>query len=159
MIQSELTNLYLIFAGPDEENLASEILQLTYPKCNQIRFVGPVSKPEDFFAAANFLCLPSHREGFGLVTIEAAAAGIPTLASRIYGITDAVIDGVTGILHKPGDLADIVKGMQEMMQVTTCQKMGVAAKNRALEMFSTSRLVKAQLDYYQTLIENHRNHA
>ena len=158
-LQSEPTNLYIVFAGPDEEDLTGQILQLASSRGSQVRFVGSVNNPEDFFASSDFLCLPSYREGFGLVTIEAAAVGIPTLASRIYGITDAVIDGVTGILHEPGDSASLAKGLQDMtMHPKICQAMGDAAKSRALELFSTSRIVKAQFSYYQSLIQKYRSH-
>ena len=158
-LQSDVTNLYVVFVGPDEEDLAGQILELASSRSNQVRFVGSVNNPEDFFAAADFLCLPSYREGFGLVTIEAAAVGIPTLASHIYGITDAIVDGVTGILHHPGDLVGIAEGLQEMMYVKNRQAMGDAAKSRALELFPTSRIVDAQLSYHQSLIQKYRSHA
>jgi len=158
-LQSDVTNLYVVFVGPDEEDLAGQILELASSRSNQVRFVGSVNNPEDFFAAADFLCLPSYREGFGLVTIEAAAVGIPTLASHIYGITDAIVDGVTGILHQPGDLVGIAEGLQEMMYVKSRQAMGDAAKSRALELFPTSRVVRALLLYYQTLIQEYKSHA
>ena len=160
MLQSAPNNLYVLFVGPDEEGLVDRILELVSPRNNQVRFVGSVDNPEDFFAAADFLCLPSYREGFGLVTIEAAAAGIPTLASRIYGITDAIVDGVTGILHEPGDFVGIAKGLQEMTVDSEKRKeMGNIAKIRALELFSTSRIVGAQLSYFQSLIQKYRSHA
>jgi glycosyltransferase involved in cell wall biosynthesis len=159
-LRSELTNLYVVFVGPDEEDLADQIFQLTLSRVKQLRFVGAVNNPEDFFAAANFLCLPSYREGFGLVIIEAAAVGIPTLASRIYGITDAIVDGVTGILHEPGDLAGIAEGLRLMTtHPKKRQLMGEAAQKRALELFPTSRIVSAQLSYYHSLIHNYRSHA
>ncbi len=50
-------------------------------------------------AGADIFILPSHREGFGSTVIEAAATGIPAIASRIYGLTDAVQDGETGYLR------------------------------------------------------------
>lgn len=157
--QSDLNDLYLVFVGPDEDGLREEIRLITNLRDNYVRFVGSVNNPESFFAAADFLCLPSYREGFGLVIIEAAAVGIPTLASRIYGITDAVIDGVTGILHQPGDLVGIAKGLQEMMDAKVCKAMGDAAKKRALELFPTSRIVEAQLTFYQSLIQKYQSHA
>ena len=159
LLEPEKTNIYLVLVGPDEEQLAPQILQLASSKRNQLRFVGSVSNPEDFFAAADFLCLPSYREGFGLVTIEAAAAGIPTLASRIYGITDAIIDGVSGILHEPGDIVGIVNGLHEMMDVNVRKSLGDTAKERAIELFQSSRIVEAQLRYYQSLIQEHQSHA
>ena len=45
---------------------------------------------------ANVLCLPSHREGFGTVVIEAASCGLPTLASKIYGLYDSISENKTG---------------------------------------------------------------
>jgi glycosyltransferase involved in cell wall biosynthesis len=159
-LESEVTNLYVLFVGPDEERLIDQILQLTSYRRNQLRFVGHVNNPEDFIAAADFLCLPSYREGFGLVTIEAAAVGIPTLASRIYGITDAIIDGVTGILHEPGDLAGIAEGLSAMTAIPETRiSMGDAAQKRALKLFPTSRVINAQLSYYKSLIQKYRNHA
>jgi len=159
-LQSEINNLYAVFVGPDEENLVEQISELASSRGDKLRLVGSVNNPEDFFAAADFLCLPSYREGFGLVTIEAAAVGIPTLASRIYGITDAVVDGVTGILYEPGDLVGLSKGLQEMlMDPIMRREMGNAAKNRALELFPSSRVVDAQLHYYQSLIQKYRDHA
>jgi len=155
-----LNNLYLLFVGPDEDNLKAKILELVASKRNYVRFVGSVNNPEDFLSAADFLCLPSYREGFGLVIIEAAATGIPTLASRIYGITDAIVHGVTGILHEPGNSTEIEMGLQEMAKNRkSCQAMGEAAQKRALELFSTSRVVNAQLDYYKSLIQRYESHA
>jgi len=158
--QLELTNLYVVFVGPDEEGLSNQILELASLKSNQIRFVGAVNNPQDFFAAADFLCLPSYREGFGLVTIEAAATGIPTLASRIYGTTDAIVDGVTGILHEPRDIVGIAEGLRTMTIFPKARlSMGIAAHKRALELFPTSRIVSAQLSYYCSLFHNYRGHA
>lgn len=160
-LDSRINNLYLVFVGPDEDCLREQILHLVASRKSQVRFVGSVNNPEDFFAAADFLCLPSYREGFGLVTIEAAAIGIPTLASRIYGITDAIVDGVTGILHEPGDLAGIAAGLRTMIVSPEIRlSMGGAAQKRALELFPASRIVNAQLSYYQSLILKHnKTHA
>ena len=158
--QLELTNLYIVFVGPDEEGLSNQILELAGLKSNQIRFVGAVNNPQDFFAAADFLSLPSYREGFGLVTIEAAATGIPTLASHIYGITDVIVDRVTGILHEPGDLVGIAEGLRTMTIFPKARlSMGIAAQKRALELFPTSRIVSAQLSYYRSLFHNYKGHA
>ena len=92
----------LLLVGPDESGYAS--LSQTEPRIDCVGYSDSVA---DFMAAADILCLPSHREGFGSVLIEAGAVGLPVVASRIYGITDAVIDGKTGLLHRPKDIDDL----------------------------------------------------
>jgi glycosyltransferase involved in cell wall biosynthesis len=140
--------------------LTAQISKLAGVNANRIRFVGSVNNAEDFLAAANFLCLPSYREGFGLVTIEAAAVGIPTLASRIYGITDAVLDGVTGILHDPGDYISIERGLRELaLNPLHCKELGSSAKRRALAFFSSSLVVDAHLHFYKRLIGESKSRA
>lgn len=158
-LDAEITNLFMFFVGPDEDGLINKIYQFCSFRNNQIRFIDYVNNPEDFFAASDFLCLPSYREGFGLVIVEAGAVGIPTLASSIYGITDAIVDGVTGVLHQPGDICGISRGLLDMAIDSSKRKaMGIAARIRVLNLFSSSRVVEAQIQYYQLCIQKFRSH-
>ena len=63
--------------------------------------------PERFMAAADVFCLPSYREGFGMAIIEAASAGIPSIGTRIYGVTDAIDEGKTGCLYAPRNVDEL----------------------------------------------------
>ena len=89
------------------DSLKPALQEIFLPCSDHVRFVGMTNRPEDYMAAADIFCLPSYREGFGSVIIEAAAAGIPAVASRIYGLTDAVDDGETGLLHAAADVDSI----------------------------------------------------
>ena len=96
------------------------------------------------------LILPSYREGFGAVIIEAAAAGIPATGSRIYGITDAIIDGETGLLHAPADAKDLAEKMGMLLEDPAMRKrLGARARQRAIDEFRQQRLTQALLDYYR----------
>ena len=140
----------LVFVGGDEEGLAD---QLASPAASHVTFLGESSKPESYLAAADVLCLPSRREGFGLVVIEAASAGVPAIASRIYGITDAVIDGETGLLHTPDDVGEIVRCMAHLRDDPELRlRLGAAARKRAIEDFSQERVTVALLDTYKTAL-------
>ena len=59
----------------------------------------------------DIFCLPSHREGFGAVIIEAASCNLSALGSKIYGISDAIVEKETGFLHKVGSISDIKRKM------------------------------------------------
>ena len=96
----------LLLVGPDEDDL-----EFHFSKQNNILRVGYTNEPERYMAAADVFVLPSHREGFGSTVIEAAACGLPTVASRIYGLTDAVVDGGTGLLHECGDVQGLAAAL------------------------------------------------
>jgi glycosyltransferase involved in cell wall biosynthesis len=127
---------WLLIVGPDEEALRPRIEKVCAAVAPRLRFVGFSPAPQEYMAAADVLCLPSFREGFGSVIIEAASAGIPAVASNIYGITDAVESGATGLLHAAGDAADLQSKMKEMMDdPDSRRRMGTNARLRAAGSF------------------------
>ncbi len=142
-------NLHLLFVGPDEQGMEAEIMKLQINQSN-VHFVGHTSSPEAYMAAADVLCLPSYREGFGTVLIEAAAVGIPVIASRIYGITDAVVDHETGLLHNPHDIDSIQQLMESMSSNHVLRaKLGGQARKRVIEGFNSELITQAWVDFYQ----------
>ena len=79
-----------------------------------VRFVPPVAQTElaDWYAAATLVCVPSYNESFGLVAVEAQAAGTPVVAAAVGGLTTAVRDGRSGYLvegHDPADYAAVMR--------------------------------------------------
>jgi glycosyltransferase involved in cell wall biosynthesis len=104
-------------------------------------------------AAADVLCLPSYREGFGSVVIEAASVGIPAVGSNIYGVTDAIESGVTGLLHIAGDVADLHSKMKLMMDDQESRlRMGANARLRAGRRFSKELVTSALLEFYGSVV-------
>ncbi|MFC1626395.1 glycosyltransferase family 4 protein [Pseudomonadota bacterium] len=144
--------LHLLFVGPDEGGLKEEIKLVCAAYGERIHFVGYTDRPESCFAAADIFCLPSYREGFGSVIIEAAACGLPAIGSRIYGISDAIRDGETGLLFEAGSVDELSGAIERMAQYPEQRHaMGQAALKRARNHFPTKRLVQAWLDYYDGL--------
>lgn len=143
-------DVHLMIVGSDEESIQAHPV---FKNLNQVYFPGYTRTPERFMNAADIFCLPSHREGFGSVILEAACVGIPSVASRIYGITDAVIDGKTGILHAPGNVQDLVGGMTKLLENSNLRAaLGAEARSRALSEFSEQQITNALADFYRKAI-------
>ena len=144
---------YLFIVGTDEDSLEAQIRQVCGNCSSRIRFSGFTDNPEIWLAASDVLCLPSYREGFGSAIIDAAAVGLPALGSRIYGITDAIVEGVTGLLHNPGDVNELAAKMRILVEDGGLRKiLGSAARERAHRNFTKQSVIAALLEFYaQTL--------
>lgn len=148
------TDAVMLFVGPDEGQMKQAIQDICRDCPNTLKFVGYTDAPESYMAASDIFCLPSYREGFGSVIIEAAVSGIPAIASRIYGITDAVDEGNTGELFPPGDFKALAELMEKYItNENTRKQAGNAAMQRANELFSAEYVTKALITYYRDKLE------
>ena len=119
--------------------------------------VGYVECPEAYMAIADILCLPSYREGFGTVVIEAAAMGVPTVGTDIYGLSDAVVNGETGILVPPRDAISLKLALLTLLENKEMKlKMGDAAKRRAEALFDADQVSLKVIDEYCNLLDGKR---
>jgi len=146
---------YLVVVGPTEpkrDPLPPALLR-ALESDDRIRMTGYDPEPEKYLAMADLLCLPSYREGFGNVVIEAGALGVPTVGTRINGLRDAVVDGVTGLLVPPKDAVALARALAGLLKDEPKRKqMGNAARERARNLFD-SRIVNARvLEEYKRLL-------
>lgn len=145
----ENKNAYLLVVGPDEGGFVEEIKKINAHKIDQIRFVGLTEVPERYLAASNALCLPSYREGFGTVIIEAAAVGVPAIASNIYGISDAIVSNETGLLHIVGDVPSILFCLNVFLNdPNLVMKYACASRLRAISLFDASLISDQWVVFY-----------
>lgn len=150
---SRFPDLWLLLVGPDEESIQARVQTICTACPERVRFAGFTDRPERFMAAADIFCLPSYREGFGSSVIEAAACGVPAVASRIYGLTDAVREGETGLLHPPGDIAALTVQIERLVDNAILRRdMGEVARMRALRDFSQTRLTGALRNFYVNVL-------
>lgn len=155
VLQRDHQNVRLLFVGPDEGRMRRRILDVCRDCSDSLQFVEFTGIPETYFAASDVFCLPSYREGFGSVIIEAAAAGVPSVASRIYGVVDAVVEGETGILYQAGNCSELAAALAILITDSMKrEQMGMAARERALREFPTRRLTDAFMEYYTSLFAN-----
>lgn len=148
---------YLVVVGPTEpkrDPLPSALLQ-ALESDERVRMTGYDPEPEKYLAMADLLCLPSYREGFGNVVIEAGALGVPTVGTRINGLCDAVVDGVTGLLVPPKDAVGLADALASLLTDDAKRmQMGNAARERARNLFDSRNVNGRVLEEYGRLLRN-----
>jgi glycosyltransferase involved in cell wall biosynthesis len=150
LVANEHTNAELWVVGPDECDIFPKMQSILGKYRQQMRRVGYTSEPEHFMQAADLFCLPSYREGFGSSVIEAAACGVPALVSRIYGLTDAVVEGKTGWMHVAGNVQDLAAQLDVLLKAPAeLQRRGEAARYHAEQVFAQSIITNAMLKFYK----------
>lgn len=147
----------LLFVGPDEDGEIGRLHKTNPELFVNVIDIGHVSNHEVYLAVTDVLCLPSYREGFGSIVIDAAAMGVPTIGSRIPGLTDSVVDQQTGMLFPAGNLNELVKLMLAFIENPQMrQTMGACAKARVEEFFTADRLYAALKEFYLECASDNR---
>jgi glycosyltransferase involved in cell wall biosynthesis len=138
-------------SGPLEGKLRSQAAELGV--ADALVWPGHVPDMPSFLSALDVYVSPATTEAFGMALIEAAAAGIPTVATRVGGVPEAILDGVTGLLVAPNDpsaLAQAVVGLLDDRK--TAEKLAHAARERATTEFSPERMIDRTLEVYAEAI-------
>jgi glycosyltransferase involved in cell wall biosynthesis len=123
----------IICAGDGETFIVSEAAR--HGVADRVRCLGWLSEMGDFLDCIDLLVLPSVKESFGLVLIEAMAHGKPVLSTRCHGPESIVIDGVTGYLVPIGDAEALAKGMRRAINDPDLAEKGRAGQKRALSHY------------------------
>lgn len=118
-IRSSGTDLHLVVVGSSSDgsgDYGTSLRQLaTEMTPGAVRFVGQRTDIAEILRSVDILCVPSKREPFGLIAIEAMAVGTPVIASRTGGFLDYVVDGQNGLLSIPGDPSDIAEKIVSLL--------------------------------------------
>ena len=146
-VSEKLDDIYFWCAGPDEIHASEKVRQLANSRRINYHYFGKVKTTFDLFCSADVLILPSRREGFGSVIIEAAACGVPAVAYKTYGVSDAIVDQNTGLLADYGDIDDLARNLLYLLESTTVNRgYGARARARAAKQFNKSILVNRLYD-------------
>ncbi len=110
-----------------------------------------------YYRTADVFCSPATgKESFGLVLLEAMAAGKPVVASRIAGYEDVVSHGVDGLLVDAEDERALVDALHQLLlDASLRDSLGARGKTKAAE-YSWERVSQEVLDYYQQLLDGRR---
>jgi glycosyltransferase involved in cell wall biosynthesis len=123
------------------------------PGRDRIHFVGFRDDAREQLADLDLLVAPSRREALSLTLIEAAAAGVPVVASRVGGIPEVVLDGQTGILVAPEDPTGLARAIESLITDPALRmRLGQAARRRYEDHFSLQPMLDATEEVYHGLL-------
>lgn len=140
--------LLIIGDGSERKNL--ENLAKSLNLGSNVRFLGsiPNNNIPKYLADADCFCLPSLKEGFGIVILEAMAAGLPVVATKIGGILDLIEDNKTGLLVEPKNSEEISQAVFKIYsQPDFAQKLVQNAKIN-LERYNWQNIVQRVYEIY-----------
>ena len=117
----------------------------------RVWFVGkaPDAHLQECYGHARVHVLPSvdRSEAFGIVTLEAAACGVPSIVSDLPGVRTVVEDGVTGLRVAPGDVAALARALTDLLNAgSRAEAMGRAARERALRLYAKDVAARAAVE-------------
>lgn len=145
--------LFLIGSGQEREKLV-ELTKRLDVEANVV-FLG--RKPHEeiplWLNIADILVLPSSSEGFPTIIPEAFMCEIPVVASNVGGIPEIIIDGKTGILTKPGDIAGITEGLNLSIKKTFRERLILEVRKYS-QRFTWSVSASEMLIIYENLLNN-----
>jgi len=142
--------LVMVGDGPDKPRAEELARHLGVGK--HVLFLGNQEVMEELLPLADLFLLPSSTESFGLVALEAMAAGVPVVASRVGGLPELVTHGVHGFLEEPDDLDGFVRASLRLLEDDALhRKVGRAARTRAVSDFHVDRVVERYRAVYGSL--------
>jgi glycosyltransferase involved in cell wall biosynthesis len=153
-LRDEFPNLHLVLVGPAEEaNALPAAARQQIESLPNVHTTGSVADPSVAYLAMDVLALPTHREGFGNVLLEAGAMGIPVVASGVEGCLDAVADGESGTLVPVGNVPRLAAALAAYLRDPALRRRhGDAGRTRVAECFRREQVWQAQIEHYQSLL-------
>lgn len=146
------SRLVLVGEGPELSEAQNLVRELGLEE--KVQFLGKQDEVAELFAAADLFLLPSEKESFGLVALEAMAAGVPVIGSNAGGIPEVVVHGQTGYLADVGDVDAMARYATSLLtDGALYQAFATAARERAIEEFSVDKQVGIYEELYRQLVE------
>ena len=143
-------HLMIVGEGKMEGTLKQKVADLSLQ--NNVTFYPVVNQTAEVLPLFDIFVMPSISEGLGLSVMEAQAAGLPVVASRVGGIPALIKDGETGVLFESRDSAGLAKAVVDLLQNPEWAKeLGACARAFVAKEFSVGRMAAETLGLYKRL--------
>ena len=130
----------LLIAGKIEDELLFERIKRCEQTTTKIKILNYVPNPEEIIHLMDILCLPTYREGFPNVVLEASSCSIPVVTTTATGAVDSVIDGVTGILVEINNPMQIFQALEYLVNSPDERmRLGKNGRKFVMENFDRSK--------------------
>lgn len=129
--------LHFVGDGPDRQSLQAQCTQLGLD--DQVEFHGALNHHEvrSMYGRSDAFALPSFAEGIPVVLMEAMAAGLPCISTRITGIPELITDGETGFMAAASDVDELVERVGQLVDSPELrQKLGRAGRERVCQAYN-----------------------
>ncbi|MDC0609956.1 glycosyltransferase [Vibrio sp.] len=137
------TRLVIVGDGPDKEKLEEYVSE--QPEIiGQVSFEGARTNVKDYYQEFDVFLMSSIAEGIPMTLLESMSMGVPHLVTRVGGINEVIIDGLTGLSVNPQDFKGYVNSMLELYSNSEMrEKMSQAARQRVQSTFSQDIMVSS----------------
>jgi len=143
----------LVLVGDGPERSAAEWLAHDLGIQCRVHFLGKQERVHELLPLADLMLMPSELESFGLAALEAMACKVPTIATRVGGVSELIEDGVTGMLYPVGDVQAMADGAVSLLKDRSrLEAMRNAGRNTAQTRFCSSLVVPHYVRYYQQVL-------
>ncbi|HEV3004226.1 MAG TPA: glycosyltransferase [Pirellulales bacterium] len=131
------TELHLLLVGDGPLRSELEQLAASLTTAGRIHFAGYQPQPQRYLQLMDVFALASRSEGMPLAVLEAWAAGVPVVASRVGGLPELIDDGLTGLMFSSGDEAGLATALERLLgDGCLAGRLARAGQQRALRDFS-----------------------
>lgn len=151
---SKITNVdfHIVLVGDGDKNWLLNLIN-KFRLDNKIS-VYPFQDPVKFYSIFDVFVLPSRKEGFPLVSIEAMMMGIPTIRSNVEGANDQIKHNINGFIFKNEDVQELSKYIRLLLQNNELRKnMGQKARLYATNKFSADIMINKLIQLYKEILE------
>jgi len=149
LVRREFPTAQLVVVGAGEQ-----LSELEARQDPGVHFLGWRRDTDRILADVDVALLSSRNEGTPVALIEAAAAGVPAVATRVGGVPSVVVDNETGLLAPRGDAAGLAAAIVALLRDDDRRRqMGMAAREHVRERFSSERLIGDLERLYDELVD------